>query len=1184
MKIRIPGLVLCLALVVSTITAVMVATPAAAQTPAPQTPTTSITVTRWGANSTILFQETIDYTAMQGNFTVQGDGTTHYYMEGPNFPPDDPLDANETGNLKDKGALMGTDLKDLCMWAGEPDALGNSTDTIKLTADDGFTTTLPYANVYNPPTVQGPAVICWWQNGQYVPTYSDGMQLVFFAQTTNAAGQHVYGDYDMEQTMPAAYQYYYQDALGNGTILYLPSTDGLSAKWISNIDIYTTAVPSWTLQLDGTAIGGVSYTMTEAFFEEGVAHHGAATWNDSALFTGSNDTYSGMPLWLLCGWVDDQVEHGAGAFNDALAAAGYNVKVIDGNYSKSFTSQAVATDEAGNGSNNYIIANLKNGAALPSSEYPLRLVGAGLSTKGQSVSQVTEIQLLPGTSWPTLTMGVSGNGTTTPAVGNSAYPANWTVSISATAASGWQFAGWTGAVGNSTDANTTVTMNGNQTVTANFSPITTEVPWTLQLDGTAIGGLNYTMTEAFFEEGVAHHGAATWNDSALFTGSNDTYSGMPLWLLCGWVDDQVEHGAGAFNDALAAAGYNVKVIDGNYSKSFTSQAVATDEAGNGSNNFIIANLKNGAALPSSEGPLRLVGAGLSTKGQSVSQVTEIQLLPGTSWPTLTMGVSGNGTTTPAVGNSAYPANWTVNISATAASGWQFAGWTGAVGNSTNANTTVTMNGSETVTANFSPITTEVPWTLQLDGTAIGGLNYTMTEAFFEEGVAHHGAATWNDSALFTGSNDTYSGMPLWLLCGWVDDQVEHGAGAFNDALAAAGYNVKVIDGNYSKSFTSQAVATDEAGNGSNNFIIANLKNGAALPSSEYPLRLVGAGLSTKGQSVSQVTEIQLLPGTSWPTLTMGVSGSGNTTPAVGNSAYPANWTVNISATAASGWQFAGWTGAVGNSTDANTTVTMNWNETVTANFSLVYTYPPAPAVTPTIVPPTPTAVTGVGSVSVGSIVSSTGVFAGSATLMTVFSSATVSIAAGTTGRTVDGLPLSTITVTPQSTAPAPPTGSNIVGVAYDFGPNGATFNPPITMTLHYNPASIPAGVSETSMVVAFYDTTVGQWVVLASCVVDPVAHTITVPVGHFTLFAVITSTPTPVPTAIPSPVPTPTPVPTAIPSPTPTPSPVPTATPVLTPISTSTGNAPLIGGTIGGFLAGALLSFILIRVRGRSKA
>ena len=88
---------------------------------------------------------------------------------------------------------------------------------------------------------------------------------------------------------------------------------------------------------------------------------------------------------------------------------------------------------------------------------------------------------------------------------------------------------------------------------------------------------------------------------------------------------------------------------------------------------------------------------------------------------------------------------------------------------------------------------------------------------------------------------------------------EHGAGAFNDALAAAGYIVKVIElVMIPRVSQARHVATDVAG--SNNFIIANLKNGAALPGSEYPLRLVGAGLSTKGQSVSQVTEIQLLPG------------------------------------------------------------------------------------------------------------------------------------------------------------------------------------------------------------------------------------------------------------------------------------------------------------------------------------
>jgi len=463
-KIRVLRLILCLALVVSTITAVMVATPAAATSA-----TTSITITRWGANSTILFQETIDYTAMQGNFSVKGDGTTHYCLEGPNYPWSgypDLWDANETENLKDKGALEGTDLKDLCMWAGEADGLGNSTDTIKVTAADGFYTTLPYANVYNPPAVQGPAVICWWWNGDYTGqgTFTTGMRLIFFAQTTNGNGSYVYGDYDMGQTMPAAYQYFnYAQNLPNYPLAAYPSTDGLATKYVSNIDIYSTEVPSWTLQLDGTAIGGANYTMTQQFFAEGLAHHGAAQWLDTAW--GGNNTYSGMPLWLLCGWVDDAVQHGPDAFNDALAAAGYIVKVTDvtGNYTVSLASQDVAS------SNNFIIANQKNGGALTGSEYPLRLVGAGLSTKGQVVKQVAKIQLLPGN---TLTMGVSGSGNTTPAVGNHTYVASTQVNISATAASGWQFAGWTGAVGNSTNPNTTVTMDGNKTVTANFTQVT----------------------------------------------------------------------------------------------------------------------------------------------------------------------------------------------------------------------------------------------------------------------------------------------------------------------------------------------------------------------------------------------------------------------------------------------------------------------------------------------------------------------------------------------------------------------------------------------------------------------------------------------------------------------------------------------------------------------------------------
>jgi len=72
----------------------------------------------------------------------------------------------------------------------------------------------------------------------------------------------------------------------------------------------------------------------------------------------------------------------------------------------------------------------------------------------------------------TLTMAVNGNGTTTPAVGGHACTAGTVVNINATPDSGWQFVNWTTAnmseIANATAASTTVTVDENKTVTANF--------------------------------------------------------------------------------------------------------------------------------------------------------------------------------------------------------------------------------------------------------------------------------------------------------------------------------------------------------------------------------------------------------------------------------------------------------------------------------------------------------------------------------------------------------------------------------------------------------------------------------------------------------------------------------------------------------------------------------------------
>ena len=201
--------------------------------------------------------------------------------------------------------------------------------------------------------------------------------------------------------------------------------------------------------------------------------------------------------------------------------------------------------------------------------------------------------------------------------------------------------------------------------------------------------------------------------------------------------------------------------------------------------------------------------------------------------------------------------------------------------------------------------------------------------------------------------------------------------------------------------------------------------------------------------------------------------------------------------------------------------------------------PPALVVTPT---PTPTPV----PVAVEVQTDEAGVVQADIQLASGDGLARVDIPAGTEALTAEGTPLTQISVQPFAELPSAPESQQVIGLAYDLQPSGATFDPPIPVTFEYDPASIPEGVSEESLVLAIYDATAGEWVELFNITVDIEANTITGFTSHFTLFAVVAGTleqlPTPTPTA------TPTPGPTATPRPTPTAGPRPTPTPTATPI------------------------------------
>jgi hypothetical protein len=205
--------------------------------------TTQVHIARYAAdNVTVINETTVTYQWMETHLSVMGDGKTHYYHQGPVFIDDaDPVreeqlrwNSAEDKNVqeKDMGAVKGTNLKDLCELAGGM-APG---DVVKIKADDGFTKTFAYENVYTPTSRQGPMVITWYHDTEgYVPQYRTGMRLIFFADSSsNPWGIHAFGNYDWHESAAPEYWYYYRQ----GDEKY-PTTTGLSVQSVSDILIYS---------------------------------------------------------------------------------------------------------------------------------------------------------------------------------------------------------------------------------------------------------------------------------------------------------------------------------------------------------------------------------------------------------------------------------------------------------------------------------------------------------------------------------------------------------------------------------------------------------------------------------------------------------------------------------------------------------------------------------------------------------------------------------------------------------------------------------------------------------------------------------------------------------------------------------------------------------------------------------
>ncbi len=134
--------------------------------------------------------------------------------------------------------------------------------------------------------------------------------------------------------------------------------------------------------------------------------------------------------------------------------------------------------------------------------------------------------------------------------------------------------------------------------------------------------------------------------------------------------------------------------------------------------------------------------------------------------------------------------------------------------------------------------------------------------------------------------------------------------------------------------------------------------------------------------------------------------------------------------------------------------------------------------------------------------------------------------------TVSGTPPEQITIEAVTESPSVSPDVCPIGLTYDIGPEKATFEPPITLTLHYDEVPVAdsmawdvncdgsvnvadivkvtspdwKGVTEEDFKIAYFDTSKNEWAILENSVADIAENTVTARVRHFTQFTILGGT------------------------------------------------------------------------------
>jgi hypothetical protein len=313
--------------------------------------------------------------------------------------------------------------------------------------------------------------------------------------------------------------------------------------------------------------------------------------------------------------------------------------------------------------------------------------------------------------------------------------------------------------------------------------------------------------------------------------------------------------------------------------------------------------------------------------------------------TLTVGITGSGETSPTAGQHTYSAGTVVTITATAASGYRFVQWTGDVAtidDPDSARTTITIYGAYSITANFEQ-TAVTYYTLTMAATGGGSINPAVGQHSYAAGTVVPIIASSAGGYYFvnwTGSVGTIANVNAASTTITMNDNYSITA---NFAVLPPGQYGLTISSGAGGSVTSPGEGTFIYGAGT----VINL---VATPAGAYEfvnwtgnvgtIANVTAASTTITMNGNYLITANFYAGPPVPyNLTISSSAGGSvTTPGEGTFGYGSGMVVNLVASPLGGYRFVNWTGNVGtvaNVTAASTTITMNSNYSITANFAVI---------------------------------------------------------------------------------------------------------------------------------------------------------------------------------------------------------------------------------------------------------